>query len=66
LKQELEERQRNKAKEREEAAVEWQPRFFIGAVTPIGKPELTEDGKEVLRGLQSGNWELKESEVYGS
>jgi hypothetical protein len=66
LKTELEERQRAKAKEREEKGVEWQPRFFVGAVTPLGKPELTEDGKEVLRGLQEGRWELKESEVLGA
>lgn len=63
LKQELEERQRGKAKQREEAGTPWQPRFFTGAVTPLGKPELTADGKEVLQKLQEGNWELKESEV---
>jgi hypothetical protein len=66
LKHEIEERQRLKAKEREEAASEWQPRFFIGAVTPLGKPELTNDGKEVLSKLQQGDWELQESAVYGS
>ncbi|PMD67385.1 uncharacterized protein K444DRAFT_515380 [Hyaloscypha bicolor E] len=66
LKQELEERQREKAKEREESGVEWQPRFFIGAVTPLGKPELTDEGKQVLKGLQEGRWELKESEVLGA
>lgn len=66
LKQEIEERQRLKAKEREEAAVVWQPRFFVGAVTPLGKPELTEDGKEALYKLQRGEWNLKENTVYGS
>ncbi|KAE8441248.1 hypothetical protein EG329_005579 [Mollisiaceae sp. DMI_Dod_QoI] len=66
LKQELEERQRAKAKEREESGKEWQPRFFVGAVTPLGKPELTEDGKEVLRGLQEERWELKENEELGA
>jgi hypothetical protein len=66
LKQELEERQREKAKEREAAGNPWQPRFFTGAVTPLGKPELTEDGREVLMGLQDQRWELKESDVTGA
>jgi hypothetical protein len=66
LKTELEERQRAKAKEREETNTEWQPRFFVGAVTPLGKPELTEDGKEVLKGLQEGNWALEENKMYGA
>jgi hypothetical protein len=66
LKQELEERQRTKAKEREEEGTTWSPRFFVGAVTPLGKPELTDDGKEVLKKLQEGDWTLKENEFYGS
>ncbi|PMD42376.1 oxysterol-binding protein-like protein [Hyaloscypha variabilis F] len=66
LKQELEERQRAKAKEREDSGVEWQPRFFVGAVTPLGRPELSEEGKEALKGLQEDRWELKESEVLGA
>ena len=66
LKQELEERQRAKAKEREDSGVEWQPRFFVGAVTPLGRPELSEEGKEALKGLQEGRWELKESDVLGA
>ena len=66
LKQELEERQREKAKEREATGMTWQPRFFTGAVTPLGKPELTEDGKEVLKALQEERWELKESATTGA
>lgn len=66
LKTDIEERQREKAKEREEAEMEWQPRFFTGAVTPLGRPELTSDGKEVLEKLQRGEWDLRESDVYGS
>jgi hypothetical protein len=66
LKQELEERQRAKAKEREDSGAEWQPRFFVGAVTPLGRPELSEEGKEALKGLQEDRWELKESEVLGA
>lgn len=66
LKQELEERQRMKAKEREEKGKTWQPRFFVGAVTPLGKPELTEDGREVLKGLQEDRWALTESLELGA
>lgn len=66
LKQELEERQREKAKKRTEEGVEWQPRFFTGVVTPLGKPDLTKEGKEVLKGLQEGIWDLKESDVTGA
>ncbi|KAH8595260.1 hypothetical protein B0O99DRAFT_687102 [Bisporella sp. PMI_857] len=66
LKQEIEERQREKAKEREESGNEWQPRFFTGAVTPLGKPELTEDGREALNKLQVEQWELPESVVTGA
>lgn len=66
LKQELEERQREKAKEREEKNITWKPRFFIGSVTPLGKPELTEDGRGVLDGLHQGKFELKESEMLGA
>jgi hypothetical protein len=35
-------------------------------VTPLGKPELTEDGREVLKGLQEDRWELKENEFLGA
>jgi hypothetical protein len=63
LKQEIEERQRQKAKSREETGTAWQPRFFTGSTTPLGKPELTVEGKEALKKLQEGKWELKESEV---
>lgn len=66
LKQEIEERQREKARQREQAGWEWQPRFFTGAVTPLGRPELTDEGKEVLKNLYEGKWDLKESEYTAS
>lgn len=66
LKQELEERQRVKAAERAERNEEWRPRFFEQAVTPDGKPELTEEGKKVLKGLQEEDWHLAESTVTGA
>jgi len=66
LKQELEERQREKAKEREESGIQWTPRFFVGATSPLGKPELTDEGREALKALQEDRWELSESKVVGA
>ncbi|KAJ5124675.1 Oxysterol-binding protein [Penicillium bovifimosum] len=66
LKQDIEERQRQRAAERKEKGVEWNPRFFTGAVTPLGKPELTEEGQRVLQGIRSGEFALTESTVQGA
>ncbi|CZT01774.1 hypothetical protein WAI453_006798 [Rhynchosporium graminicola] len=66
LKTEIEERQREKAKAREEAGKVWTPRFFVGATTPLGKPELTDEGREVLKALQEDRWELNESNITGA
>ena len=64
-KTELEERQREKAKDREKQGNEWHPRFFKEG-SKDGRPELSEDGVKALEGLQAGIWELKESEVTGA
>lgn len=66
LKQELEERQREKAKERADGGKEWQPRFFTAATTPLGRPDLTSDGKQVLQDMQVEKWALSENEVTGA
>jgi hypothetical protein len=66
LKQDIEERQRQRAAERKERGTEWNPRFFTGAVTPLGKPELTEEGQKVLQGIRSGKFALTESTVQGA
>ena len=66
LKTELEERQREKAAERKDRHEEWKPRFFTGSVTPVGKPELTDEGKLALKGLHEGNYHLQESLVTGA
>jgi hypothetical protein len=66
IKHEIEERQREKAKERDESGVEWTPRFFTGAVTPLGKPELTADGEVALKRLEEGKWELEPNKVLAS
>ncbi|MCJ1294263.1 hypothetical protein MMC34_005821 [Xylographa carneopallida] len=66
LKTELEERQREKVVMRRDQNAEWKPRFFTGSVTPVGKPELTEEGKLALKGLHEGNYRLQESLVTGA
>lgn len=66
LKQDIEERQRQRATERKERGVEWKPRFFTGAVTPLGKPELTPEGQKALEGIRSGEYVLEESTVQGA
>ncbi|PYI10487.1 oxysterol-binding protein-like protein 1 [Aspergillus sclerotiicarbonarius CBS 121057] len=66
LKQDIEERQRQKAAERLKNNEAWQPRFFTGAVTPLGRPELTEDGLKALEGVRSSDYQLEESETKGA
>lgn len=66
LKTELEERQRDKAAARKAQDEDWKPRFFTGSVTPVGKPELTEDGRMAMKGLEKGNYHLEESLVTGA
>lgn len=65
LKQELEEVQRQKAKEREISGEVFKPRFFTETVTTSGKPELTDSGRKVLDGLHQGKFELTEKEILG-
>jgi len=65
IKQELEENQRVKAKEREQKNEEWRPRFFAGVTTPPGRPELTEEGRQVLTMLDQGKYDIPESKVAG-
>lgn len=66
LKTEIEEKQRTKAAERKAADKEWQPRFFTGAVTPVGRPDLTADGEEALKGLHAENYKLAENKEYAA
>lgn len=66
LKHDIEERQRSKQAERNQKQITWQPRFFTGAVTPSGKPELTEEGFQVLHKLHENEYKLDESEVSGA
>ena len=66
LKQEIEERQRKKAAERKEAGREWRPRFFTAAVSPVGRPDLTEEGRTAIKGLQEDSFDLEENEEYAA
>ena len=58
IKQDLEERQREKAREREKTGEEWKPVFFVQPTGNGGKPELTEKGRQVLERAQRGEWNL--------
>ena len=66
LKTEIEEKQRAKAAERKTADKEWQPRFFTGVVTPVGRPDLTPDGEEALKSLHAENYKLAENKEYAA
>ncbi|OQN98899.1 hypothetical protein B0A48_15245 [Cryoendolithus antarcticus] len=66
VKQELEEKQRAKAAERKAANIEWKPRFFTGATEPRGRPVLTEEGWDVMRGLHSGEFGISEPREYAA
>jgi hypothetical protein len=59
LKQELEEQQREKAREREKSGEQWKPVFFTQVTDKGGRPELTEKGREVLKLAQEGVWDVK-------
>ncbi|KXX82420.1 Oxysterol-binding protein-like protein 1 [Madurella mycetomatis] len=59
VKQELEEAQREKAREREKRGETWKPVFFEQATDKAGKPALTEKGREVLRRAQDCNWDME-------
>lgn len=66
LKQDIEERQRQKAAERQKNNETWNPRFFSSAVTPSGKPELTEEGYRTLKGISNGDYKLEENKTQGA
>ncbi|KAG7119297.1 Oxysterol-binding protein-like protein 1 like [Verticillium longisporum] len=58
VKQELEERQREKAREREAAGTTWQPVFFQQVTGNGGQPVLTDKGREVLKRAQQAEWNI--------
>ncbi|PHH66310.1 hypothetical protein CDD81_7903 [Ophiocordyceps australis] len=58
LKVELEEGQREKARQRLQSSEEWKPVFFEHVVGNGGKPDLTPQGKQVLERAQQGDWSM--------
>lgn len=62
LKQEIEERQRQKAAARKEKGEEWVPRFFEDMHQRVGRPALSEEGRKALEGLNKGDLTLPEGE----
>ncbi|KAF8536038.1 hypothetical protein BDD12DRAFT_935826 [Trichophaea hybrida] len=63
LKQDIEERQREKAAERQEKQIHWKPQFFEDMAERVGQPHLSEEGKKVLQGLNVGNYKLEPYEL---
>ncbi|VZH87968.1 unnamed protein product [Fusarium fujikuroi] len=59
VKVELEEAQREKARQREVNKETWQPVFFKHVTGNDGKPDLTDKGREVLERAQKGDWSLE-------
>ncbi|KAG5936056.1 hypothetical protein E4U59_005201 [Claviceps monticola] len=59
LKIELEESQRQKARQREKNQETWQPVFFEHVTGNGGKPDLTKKGRQVLERAQKGNWSME-------
>lgn len=58
LKQELEEGQREKARERERKNEAWKPVYFEQPTGNGGKPELSDKGRLVLERAQKGDWSM--------
>ncbi|KAH6686745.1 oxysterol-binding family protein [Plectosphaerella plurivora] len=58
VKQELEERQREKARERESTQTVWKPIFFQQVTDDSGRPELTDKGRAVQERSQRGEWNI--------
>lgn len=60
VKQELEERQREKARHREQTGEVWKPVFFEQVTGNGGKPELSAKGKAVLEKAQRAEWDMRD------
>lgn len=59
IKLELEETQREKARQREKKSEEWKPVYFQHVIGNGGKPDLTETGEKVLERAQQGEWSME-------
>lgn len=60
IKQDLEQKQRDKATEREKNNVTFEPRFFKVATDPSGRPELNAEGEKVLDDMQRLKFKIEE------
>ena len=60
IKQEVEQRQRDRATEREKDNKVFKPRFFKNATDPTGKPELTEEGRKVIENMQNLSFHMEQ------
>lgn len=65
-KQEIEERQRQKAADRKARNVEWTPRFFKNALEPPGRPELSEDGVDAIKRMHVDDYSLRPNVEMGA
>ncbi|KAI0886651.1 uncharacterized protein GGS22DRAFT_158350 [Annulohypoxylon maeteangense] len=59
VKIELEEKQRQKARDREQKNETWKPIFFDQVTDKRGTPDLTDKGRQVLDRAQKGDWNLE-------
>jgi hypothetical protein len=64
VKVELEEHQREKARERERTGEVFKPAFFEQVTDKGGKPQLTEKGRVVLERAQKADWNI--ADVMGA
>jgi len=58
VKVELEEKQRELARERERTGTVWKPVFFEQVTVKDGKPQLSAKGRQVLDRAQKGEWDM--------
>ncbi|RMZ91840.1 hypothetical protein DV736_g938, partial [Chaetothyriales sp. CBS 134916] len=66
VKQEIEQRQRDKVADRNNRNAVWKPRFFAEVTDDGGQPHLSDEGKALLEGMQNGEFALMESEELGA
>ncbi len=60
IKNELEEAQREKARERERTGIPFKPVFFQHVNGNGGQPALTDKGREVLNRAQKKDWDVED------
>ena len=58
-KQDVEQKQRDRAAEREKDKKVFKPRFFQNATDPSGRPELTEEGRKVIKDMQKLDFHME-------